>query len=119
MIFTRVRGIPQTRAAFAKAELQIRTASPTAVRAAGEALQRAMSARAPRRTGALASSIGLDVTSSLDGAVARIGADVSYDRFVQRGTRYMEPQAYGEEAADSTTGEIVAAMAAVYKAAIT
>jgi HK97 gp10 family phage protein len=119
MFITRIRGIPQTKAALFKVQTQVKYATPFAVRAAGEVVRRDMASRAPRRTGRLASSIGVDVSTFGDGATARVGADVPYDRFVQKGTVYMEPQAYGEDAAESSEGSVVAAMIAVYRAAIT
>lgn len=111
---TIVRGIPQTKAALKRVELEIRAAAPEASRAGGEVLARAMIARAPRDTGRLASSIGVDSS----GDTARVGADVPYDRFVQKGTRYMAAQAYGVEAGNETTGGIVAAIASVLKSVI-
>ncbi len=113
-----VRGIPRTKAALARVQAEIEAASPVAVKAAGDIVARAMVARAPRRTGALASSIRVDVSSLGEGAVAKVGAEVPYDRFVQKGTVYMAAQPYGEEAADDTPSPIVAAMLAIYRTAI-
>lgn len=113
-----LKGTAETKAALAKVRLEIETAAPTATKAGGEVIARSMTSRAPRRTGALASSIRVDVSSSIGGALAKVGTEVPYDRFVQRGTVYMAPQAYGEDAANDTAG-VAAAMAAVYKAAIT
>jgi HK97 gp10 family phage protein len=115
-----VRGIPQTKAALAKVKAEIELASPEATKAGGEIVARAMASRAPRRTGRTAASIRVLETSSLgDGAVSRVGAETPYDRFVQKGTVNMAAQPYGEDAADSTPSAVAAAMAAIYKAAIT
>lgn len=119
MIGGQIHGEAELRAKLAAIGARAEAASPAAVKAAGEIIQRAMSSRAPRATGRLASSISMDVSSSGDGATAKVGAGEDYDRFVQFGTRYMAPQAYGEEAADDSTASVAAAMAAVYKAAIT
>lgn len=115
----RVHGIARTKAALKRIEIQVEAASPSAVKAGGEVLASAMRSRAPRRTGALASSIGISVSSLGEGATAKVGADVDYDRFVQGGTINMASQAYGEEAGDSASSGIAAAMAAIYRAAIT
>ena len=115
-----VRGIPQTKAALEKIKLEIEAASPEATKAGGEIVAKAMASRAPRRTGRLASSIRvLEVGSLGDGAVARVGSDAPYDRFVQKGTVFMAAQAYAEDAADSIESAVAAAMAAIYKAAVT
>ena len=113
-----VRGIPQTKAALAKIQAEIEFAAPKATQAGGEIVAKAMASRAPRRTGRLASSIRVEVSSFGDGAVAKVGSDAPYDRFVQKGTANMAAQAYGEDAADSTSSAVAAAMAAIYKAAI-
>lgn len=114
----RVHGIPQTKAALAKIRVQVEAASPTAVRAGGEVVQRAMVARAPRDTGALAIGISVDVVSLGEGATAHVGSSASYDRYVQRGTRHMSAQPYGQDAADASHGGVATAMASVYKAAV-
>jgi HK97 gp10 family phage protein len=114
-----VRGIPQTKAALAKVRAEIELAAPKATQAGGEIVARDMASRAPRNTGRLASGIRVDVSSLGDGAIAKVGSDAPYDRFVQKGTVFMAAQAYGEDAADSTSSAIVAAMAAIFKAAIT
>lgn len=113
-MITIIRGIPQTKLALARIEAELRAASGPAARAGGEVLARAMVARAPRDTGRLASSIRVDSS----GDTARVGADVPYDRFVQKGTRFMAAQAYGVEAGNETTGGIVAAIASVLKSVI-
>lgn len=109
-----VRGIPQTKAALTRIALRLKAAEPEASRAGGLVLARAMAARAPRDTGRLASGISVDVS----GDTAKVGTNVPYDRFVQRGTRFASAQPYAQEAADRATGGIVAAIAAVLKAAI-
>ena len=91
----------------------VRAAAPAASRAGGEVLARDMAARAPRRTGKLASSI---VVQS-DGDTAHVGSTVPYDRFVQYGTRYVSAQPFETDAADEPGG-IAAAVAAILKAAI-
>lgn len=113
-----LRGVARTQTAFLRVRLKFEAASPLAARAGGGIIQRQMVAIAPRRTGQLAASISTDVASSGEGAIARTGSDVSYDRFVQHGTIYMEAQPYGEDASDDVTVAVVAAMAAVYRAAI-
>ena len=114
-----VRGIPQTKAALTKIGAEIELASPEAVGRAGEVVASRMRSTAPRRTGALAAAISVDTTSLGEGASARVGSDVPYDRFVQKGTVYMGAQPYGEDAASSSESGVVAAMIAVYRAAVT
>jgi HK97 gp10 family phage protein len=115
-----IRGIPQAKAALEKVKLEIEFAAPKATQAGGEIVAKAMASRAPRRTGRLASSIRvLEVASFGEGAVARVGSDVPYARFVEFGTVNMAAQPFEEDAADSTSSAVVAAMAAVFKAAIT
>jgi len=111
---TIVQGVPQTLAAFARVALEGEAATPVATQAGGQIVAAAMRAQAPKRTGRLAASIGV----RRDGDDAIVGADVAYDRFVQKGTRFMEPQPYGEQAADETVNAVLAGMAAVFRAAL-
>lgn len=60
----------------------------------------------------------MHVEDTGEGATASVGATVPYDRFVQLGTRNMEPQPYGQEAAEGAPLGVVSAMTAVYKAAL-
>jgi len=109
-----VAGVPQTLAAFARLEVEAEVATPIATQAGGQIVAEVMRAQAPKDTGRLAASIQV----RRDGDDAIVGADVAYDRFVQKGTRFMEAQPYAEEASDETSGAVVAAMAAVFKAAL-
>jgi len=108
-----IRGIPETKRALARLEDRIKAAAPLAARASGEVLQREMQSRAPRDTGALATSISVDV----DGETARVGAGVDYDRFPHLGTVYQSAQPYGEEGARASTSEIIAAQTAIMRQA--
>lgn len=110
---SRIHGIAETKRALEKVQLQVRAAAPAASRAGGEAVARNLIARVPRRTGRTAASIRVD----MEGDTAKVGAETPYDRFVQKGTRYMSAQPYGEEAA-SETAPVAAVMSAVMKAAI-
>jgi HK97 gp10 family phage protein len=115
-----IRGIPRMKAALAKAAAEIEAASPTAVKAGGEVVARAMVDRAPRDTGRLASSIRVVETSSFgDGATSKVGSDVPYARFVEFGTTFMAAQPFEEEAGNESTSALVTAMASIYRAAIT
>lgn len=118
MIGMTIRGQAELKAKLAAINAGIEAASPEAVKAGSEPVEQTMKSRAPRLTGALISSISTGVQSFGDGAQAKTGADVPYDRYVQRGTIYMMAQPYGEEAADSATAPVVAAMTAVYRAAL-
>lgn len=109
-----VRGIPQTKAALERVRLEIEAVKGEASKAGGEVLARAMVSRAPRRTGQMASEIGV----TMDADTAKVGSGANYARFVQSGTRFMSAQPFETEAADETTSSIVAAVAAVLKAAI-
>ena len=113
-----VRGIPRTRLALAAAERAVELAAPTAVRAAGEALAREMVSRAPRATGATASSVRVDVDSLGDGATAHVGPTTSYARFRNFGTVYVSGLHWMEGSADASVGQIVAVQAAIFRAAI-
>jgi len=111
---TTVLGVPETIAAFERIQLEAKAATPVATQSAGQIVAAKMRADAPKRTGRLAGSIGV----RRDGEDAIVGADVDYDRFVQKGTKYMEAQPYAEEASDETRGAVEAVIAAVFKAAL-
>jgi HK97 gp10 family phage protein len=111
---TIVEGLAQTMAAFERIALEAKAATPVATQAAGQIVAAKMRANVPKRTGRLAASIGV----RRDGDDAIVGADVAYDRFVQKGTRYMDAQPYAEEASDETRGAVEALMAAVFKATL-
>lgn len=113
-----VRGIPQTKAALERVRLEIAAASPVATKAGGEIVARDMVARAPRDTGALASSIAVNVVPEADGATASVGPSVPYARFTEFGTVYVTAQHFTAEAAEGSESGIVTAMASIYKAAI-
>jgi HK97 gp10 family phage protein len=113
-----VRGIPQTKAALARVKAEIEAASPAATRAGGEIVARAMISRAPRDTGRLASSIGVDTSSFGDGAVSKVGADVPYARFVEFGTTFMAAQPFEEEAGNESTSALVTAMVSIYRSVL-
>lgn len=118
MIHGRMRGLPEAKARLKLLGEKVEVISPLAVKAGAEVTARLMRDRAPRLTGRLISRIKVTVENTRDGAVARVGSDVPYDPFVQKGTVYMEPQAYGEEAAREGEADIVHAIATVYKAAL-
>lgn len=112
-----VRGIPQTRLALKKVQLQLEAAAGPASKAGGEVVQRQMQARAPRRTGLLVSLISTDESALGEGATTKVGSDAPYDRFVQRGTIHMRAQPYGEQAAAASVPGVIAAMIPIFKAA--
>ncbi|MGH7206894.1 MAG: HK97-gp10 family putative phage morphogenesis protein [Nitrospiraceae bacterium] len=111
---TGIRGIAQTKAAFAKATAEMEAAAPAASKAAGEVLARAMISRTPRQTGATASSIRVDSEDE----TAHVGPTTSYARFPEFGTVHMSAQHYMMKAADDSQGAIVASIAAILKAAL-
>jgi len=113
-----IRGIAKTKAALKRAELQAEAAAAPAAQAGGQVVQREMASRAPRDTGNLVSLIGVEEDSLGSGATAKVGSDAPYDRFVQRGTRHMAPQPYGEQAAVAASPGVVISMAAIFKAAV-
>ena len=110
-----VIGLPQLQAKFLAIMGAVKLASKPATATGGQVVANAMRLRAPRRTGRLAASITVRPGQNDE---VLVGSTVPYDRFVQLGTRYMEPQAYGEEAADSASTAVAGAMAAIYKAAL-
>ncbi len=109
-----VLGVPETLAAFERVALETEAAKAAAALAGGKIVQVAMVADAPKDTGRLASSIQV----RRDGDDAIVGASIAYDRFVQRGTRYMQAQPYGEQAAEQVHQAVAAVMAAVFKAVL-
>ncbi len=109
-----ILGIPETLAAFERLVIEAEAAKAPATLASAEIVKAAMVADAPKDTGRLASSIQI----RRDGDDAIVAADVPYDRFVQRGTRYMRAQPYAKEAEEQTHAEVEAVMAAVFKVAL-
>ena len=99
MIGARIHGEQQLRRVLRMTERRVELASPVAVKAGADIVADQMRRLAPQLTGRLVARISADVATFGEGATARIGSDVPYDPFVQRGTVYVEPQAYGEEAA--------------------
>lgn len=111
---TVVHGVPQAIAALERRKVQAKLAEPIAAKAGGEVVAAVERVRAPRRTGRLASSVVVE----MEGDTAHVGSTVDYDRFVQRGTRYMAAQPYGEEAAEATHVLVTKAMEALFKLAL-
>jgi HK97 gp10 family phage protein len=106
-----VLGVPQTIAAFERLALEAEAGKPIATEAGGQLVAAVMRNQAPKDTGRLAASIQV----RRDGDDAIVGADVAYDRFVQKGTRYMEAQPYAEEALDETSKAVAEVVASVFK----
>jgi HK97 gp10 family phage protein len=114
-----ILGIGETLAAFAKAKAEMEAAAPLATRASAAILGSNMVSRAPRDTGATASSIAVQETeSSGDGAVSSVGPETTYARFTEYGTVYIPAQHWMLESADSATSQIVATMTAIFQAAL-
>lgn len=114
-----VQGVQQTLAAFARKTLQVNKAAPVATRSGAQVVIAAMRARAPKQTGAMAGSIReLGTETDAEGTSTAVGATVDYDRFVQKGTRYMDAQPYGEEAAEMVEAAVATQMGAVMKIAV-
>jgi HK97 gp10 family phage protein len=107
-----VLGVPETIAAFERFAIEVEAASATATQAGGHVVAAVMRAQAPKDTGRLAASIQV----RRDGDDAIVGADVPYDRFVQKGTIYMDAQPYAEQAGEKASSAAMAAVAAVFKA---
>lgn len=118
MIAGRIHGEAKLRRAVQMLERRVVVASPFAVKAGADVIENMMHRLAPSLTGRLRARISTSITSAGEGVTARIGSDVPYDPFVQKGTVYMEPQAYGEESAQQGAAAVVAAVAAVYKQAL-
>lgn len=109
-----VLGLPQALAALERRKIQATIAEPLAAKAGGEVVALDMKAHAPRRTGAMAGSIVVEV----EGDTAHVGPTVPYARFVNFGTRYMSAQPFATDAADESEGPIETAMAAIFKIAM-
>jgi HK97 gp10 family phage protein len=110
----RIRGIAQTNAALLAVRARTEAAAPFASNAGAQVVGRRAIARAPRDTGATASSIRVQV----EGDTAHVGPTTVYARFPEYGTRYMPGQHYMQEAADESVDDVVSAIAAVIKAAV-
>jgi HK97 gp10 family phage protein len=109
-----ILGVPETIAAFERLALETEAAASVATQAGGAIVAEVMRAQAPKDTGRLAASIAV----RRDGDDAIVGADVPYDRFVQKGTQFMDAQPYAEQAGDKAGNAAVAAMTAVFKAVL-
>lgn len=118
MIGGRIHGEAKLRRKLGVIERRVELVSPVAVGAGAKVLEQQMHRFAPVLTGRLRARVHTDIATNRDGATARTGSDVPYDPFVQGGTVYMEPQAYGEEASNEGASAIVAAMAGVYRKAL-
>ncbi len=108
------QSLAATRRALTRVMLEVTAVAPAASEAGGKVLAADMAAKAPRDTGALASSI---VVQS-EGETAHVGPTVPYARFVQFGTRYMAAQPFEEEAANDVQARIVTEIAVLLKAII-
>lgn len=113
-----ILGVAKTKAALARAATVANAASPKAAEEGGKVVAQKMAERAPRDTGELVARIETEADSLGQGATAKVGSTAPYDRFVQKGTRNMGAQPYGEDAARAAAPGVVAAMAKVYKAAL-
>lgn len=80
-------------------------------RRAGEVLARTASARAPRRTGRLASQTGV---IRADDRGVEVGSTVTYGRFQDLGTRYVRPTYY----LSGALGQAEGAVTDVYSVAV-
>jgi HK97 gp10 family phage protein len=110
----RIRGIAQTKAALARVQVQARAAAPTASKAAAGVVGRNITSRAPRNTGATATSVRV----FSEGETAGAGPTTSYARFPEFGTRFQAAQNYMADAADASEAEVVTTIAAIMKAAV-
>jgi HK97 gp10 family phage protein len=109
-----IHGIARTNAALLAVAAKMQVAAPLAAQAGAEVVGRNMIARAPRDTGATASSIRVQV----EGDTAHVGPSTIYARFPEFGTRYIPGQHYMEQAADDSTSAVVSAIATIMKAAV-
>ena len=114
----RILGMAETKVALTKARVQVEMAAGPATEAGGLVVAREMVSRAPRDTGRLVSLISTEEDSFGGGATTKVGSDAPYDRFVQRGTRYMAAQPYGEQAALAAIPGVVSSMTGIFKAAV-
>ena len=105
-----LRGEAAVRAKLAVITAKMTAAEPLAENTAAAAVARAMAAYAPIATGELRTSVGVSGSSAVAAAPHAI--------FVQAGTSRMSAQPFATEAARAAQTEVVAAVAAVMKAAI-
>lgn len=109
-----VQGIPGLEAKLAEIAARLRVAGPKASVSGAEIVARKAQGLAPRDTGALAASIRVEP----DALGAAVAADVPYARYVERGTRYMQAEAFLGPALTGAHGEVLAVMAEQFRAAL-
>lgn len=102
--------LKRTNLALKTAQVKVAAAAPTAENRAAEQVARQMAARAPVRTGRLRASIRAEGSSAV--------AEAPYAIPVDRGTENMAAQPFAEDGAKAAAPEVVATMAAVFKAAL-
>ncbi len=84
-----------------------------AVRASARKVETSAKAGAPRKTGALAASIGVDIygSGSAQGMTAVVGPSEHYGLFVEHGTTSMAPQPFMQPALDAEAPNLERAIA--------
>jgi HK97 gp10 family phage protein len=106
----RVFGIKEALARFAAMGGEARAASSITTTSSAAVVAAALKTRAPKKTGALAASIGVvDSEESPTSSTRVVGAQVPYDRFYQQGTSRQPARPYTEEveqAAEATVRQI-------------
>jgi len=110
-VFTKA-SVNRTKAALKAAERKLIAAAPSAEAAGAAIVAREMRARAPVRSGELRASIG----TSGSQAQATAGHAIPVDRGVPG--RNMAAQPYAEDGAKAAAPEVIATMAARFRAAL-
>jgi HK97 gp10 family phage protein len=114
MAITSVKGIPQMEAKLRAILARVEASRPAATRAGAEVVAQNAQQGAPRLTGDLQASVGVEQQGSDAAAVAR----APHARFQERGTSRHGAQPFMTPAAQASTGGIVAAMTAIFRSAI-
>lgn len=114
MAFTSIKGIPQMEAKLRAILARVEASKPVATRAGAEVVAQNAQRLAPRLTGDLQGSIGVEQA----GREARAVARAPHAGFQERGTSRHGAQPFMSPAVSSSTPGIVSAMVAIFRAAI-
>ena len=114
-----ILGLREAILRFGGMALKGRAAASVTTEAGAQATIVALKTRAPVRTGALASSIGVvDRDNDIASSTVTVGAQVPYDRYYQQGTSRQPPRPYTEDVANAVDDAVRGIAEAAFRAAI-